>query len=257
MAETDRSLWQRILDADLESHAYTAERHDWPGAAVFSSPLNDSFNLAVVRHSSPTAADALLVRLVDHYRQLGVTPRVRVTPLSSPPDWPDRLRASGFVQTDDSELFFHLVGPVRRPPNPIVDVRLAPEEADVADFVASQMAGFGSADPVGFWVAQALRNRERGGYRFLVAYLDDEPVGAASARFTADTVGIYGVTTIETRRGRGVSTTLLHWVVDEARRRGTEVVFLSALPGSYAARLYESLGFAPLFTVDTYELPTS
>lgn len=252
---TAPTLWREILDADLPSHGYTAEREDWPGAAVFTSPLDDGFNVAVLSESRPQDADALLARLIARFREVGATPRVRVTPLSQPDDWPARLRARGFVQTGDSEVFMRLVDGLRRPANPGVDVRLAPQEADVADFVTTQMAGFGSGSSADFWVAQALRNHERGDYLFFVAYLGDEAVGAASLRLDGDRAGIYGVATAPPYRGRGVGVTLLHAAVGEAHRHGASVVFLSALPDSYASRLYESLGFEPLFTVDTYELP--
>ena len=42
--------------------------------------------------------------------------------------------------------------------------------------------------------------------------------------------------------------------LDEARQRGAGLIFLSAVPDSAAARLYQRLGFAPLFTADTYAL---
>ncbi len=84
----DPTTWARILRCDLQSHAYVAEHADWPGAAVFSHPDVDGFNLAVLQQTSPDQADALLARLTAHYHALGVTPRVRVTPLSEPADSP-------------------------------------------------------------------------------------------------------------------------------------------------------------------------
>lgn len=250
----DIDLWRRILDADLPSHGYATERQDWPGAAVFTSTRGDDFSIAVLQQSAPDAADALLERIVTYYSDLGLTPVVRVTPLSAPSDWPQRLVARGFAMTDASETFMRLAGPFRGAPQPGIDVRRAPEAADLADFVATQLAGFGSDDPVDFWIAQALRNRERGDYRFLVAYLENQPVGALSACFGPGVVGLYGLATLSPYRGRGVGTTLLAAIIDEARQRGVDLVFLSAHPDSAALRLYERLGFAALFTADTYAL---
>ncbi len=250
----DIDLWRRILAADLPSHGYFTERQDWPGAAVFTATTADDFSIAVLQQSAPDAADALLERIITHYSGLGLTPVVRVTPLSTPADWPQRLAARGFTKTADSEVFMRLVGPFHGAINLGLDVRRAPEETDLADFATTQLAGFGSDDSADFWVAQALRNRERWDYRFLVAYLENQPVGALSARFEPGVVGLYGLATRPAYRGRGVGTTLLAAVIDEARQRGAGLIFLSALPDSAAARLYERLGFAPLFTADTYAL---
>ncbi len=251
----DRALWARILQVDSVSHEYAAQRQEWPGAAVFTSDAGDHFNLAVLQPHAPPDPDALLDRLVAHFRAVGGTPRVRVTPLSAPPGWPDRLRARGWVETDEREVFMHLVGPLRAARNPTVEVRAATDAAGLRDVVTVQSAGFGGGAPSEASLAGAQRNLARWDYRYLLATLDGVPVGAASARFQDGAVGIYGVATLERFRGRGVSTAILHAIVDEAQQRGCDLVFLSAMPGSYAEGFYTRLGFTPLFTIQTFELP--
>ncbi len=250
-----RATWARILKTDLQSHAYVAEQADWPGAAVFSHAGVDGFNLAVLQQTTPDQADALLARLTVHYRALGVTPRVRVTPLSEPADWLARLQAHGWTEAAGEEVFMQLVGPLRVPPNPQVHVRHAPAEASLADCVRVQSEGFGGGGEVDEAVARAQQALRRWDYLFLVATLDGQPVGAASARFEDGVCGVYGVATLEGFRRRGVSTTMLHAIVDEAGQRGCDLVFLSAEPLGYARRLYARLGFVEVFHTYHYELP--
>ena len=150
-----------------------------------------------------------------------------------------------------------LVGPLRVAANPQVQVRAAPAQAGLADAVRVQSEGFGGGGRVEEGVARAEQALARWDYLFLVATLDGRPVGAASARFEAGVCGVYGVATLEGFRRRGVSTTLLHAVVDEAGARGCDLVFLSAEPGGYARRLYARLGFVEVFHTYHYELPPS
>ena len=250
-----RTTWARILKTDLQSHAYVAERADWPGAAVFSHAGVDGFNLAVLQQTTPAEADALLGRLAAHYRALGVTPRVRVTPLSEPADWPARLQARGWIEAAGEEVFMQLVGSLRVPPNPEVQVFRAPAEVSLDDCVRVQSEGFGGGGPVDEAVARAQHALARWDYLFLVAQLDGQPVGAASARFEAGACGVYGVATLEGFRRRGVSTTMLHAIVDAAGQRGCDLVFLSAEPHGYARGLYAHLGFVEVFHTYQYELP--
>ena len=110
-----RDLWARILAVDERSHEYFAERTDWPGAALFTNPGAPPFNLAVIGEATEDAASGLLDRIAGHYHSLGLACRVRVTPLSRPADWPDRLAARGFRHlAEEDEEFMLFTGAVAR-----------------------------------------------------------------------------------------------------------------------------------------------
>ena len=250
-----RDLWARILAVDETSHEYHAERHDWPGAIVFTNPQNESFNLALIQDVAPAQVDPLLDAIVDHYRGLGVPPRIRLTPFSRPDGWQQRLTERGFAHVDEDEVFLLLSGRLTLAPNPMVQVKHVPEQATPEVFARTQQAGFDA--PPEDW-ARGIELAERavvaGRYRFYVAYLDGEPAGAASARLDDGLAGLYGITTLPAFRKRGVSTALIHHIAAAAAAEGHHLVFLSASPGSYAARLYARLGFLPLFDVQNFAL---
>lgn len=251
---TDLETWRRILKTDLASHAYTAEQEDWPGVAVFTNQHDDFFNLAVLQQSQADQADRLLKRIVTHYQTRGLTPRVRITPLSTPTDWRERLITFGFVEAEGEEVFMRLDGPLKASANPAVTVLHAPTEVSFSEFVNLQALGFGMAIQGDAWVERAYAARTRWDYLFLVAYVDGQPAGAATARFEDRVCGVYGVSTIEAFRRRGVSTTLLHTILAEADQRACDLVFLSADPKGYARQLYAKLGFIEVFHTYNYEL---
>jgi ribosomal protein S18 acetylase RimI-like enzyme len=251
----ERREWERILRVDELTHASFGERIDWPAVALFVSERGDSANLALIDAVAADEADEVLEAIVRFYRERGVLPRVRLTPLSQPEDWEERLAERGF-RPAEGELFMALRGPLAGEPNPAVTIRRAPDEVDLTVVVATQMRGFGVTSPMPMSeepVARALRNWPD--YRYYAAFMEDVPAGAASARMMDGVAGIYGVATIDRFRRRGISTTLLHVLVDEARAEGCEIIYLSAEPDGYARRLYGRLGFEELFEVMTYELP--
>jgi ribosomal protein S18 acetylase RimI-like enzyme len=268
---SSRALWARILAVDETSHEYFATREDAPGAILFTSDQSPAFNLALITRTTAADAGPVLESIIDHYSRVGRDTRVRLTPLSEPGDWPQRLAQRGFVPLEaEDELFMALPAAsgvtatgAGQPAGPSVTVRRvstdvgAEDEAEV--FTRVQRAGFGEPlEGLPEAIQATRRSLAVGRYRFYVAYLGDEAAGAASARMVRDALGgvagLYGLTTLPHVRRRGVGAALVRYLVNEATAEGLDVVFLSAEPGSPGAGLYERLGFAPTFSVRNYLL---
>jgi ribosomal protein S18 acetylase RimI-like enzyme len=91
-----------------------------------------------------------------------------------------------------------------------------------------------------------------------VAFVDGEPVGFAflGVRGSAGWIGGMGVGP-EARR-RGVGRAVMHAVLDEARRRGLEEVWLEVLvQNEPARRLYEQLGFETVRELEIWTVDAS
>ena len=256
MAAPDRALWERILRADEVNHAYFAERAEWPGVAIFTAERPDApeFDLAVIYRVPPSEAEAILRRIVRHFRDRGRTPRVRLSPISTPEDWPERLRRAGFVETDERYVVNLVPETARLVANPAVAIRRAvtPEDADA--FSAIQVAGFGVPAGHRAWDRELARRHLAAGRRaFYLASLEGRTVGAAAGEHLARGVtALSGLTTLPDARGHGVATSLLARRVEEARAAGSTVIFSTALAESYAAGLYQRLGLVPLFRMRTF-----
>lgn len=90
----------------------------------------------------------------------------------------------------------------------------------------------------------------------MVAVSDDEPVGTLQltiipglARRGALRGQIEAVRVHADHRGSGLGTELVHWAIDESRRRGCALVQLTSdVARTDAHRFYERLGFTPSHT---------
>ena len=105
-----------------------------------------------------------------------------------------------------------------------------PEERDVAA---------GRLGDLGF-----VRERLRHGLNAMAVAEDerDGPLGAGSHQPVGDVSEITGVATLPAARRRGIGAAVTGRLVEHARERGADLVFLSAA-GEAVARLYERLGF--------------
>lgn len=255
-APPDLDLWERILRAEEANLAYFAARTELPGVSVFTCERPDApeFDLAVIYRVAEADADVVLQEIVAHFLAQGRTPRVRLTPLSLPGDWPDRVRRAGFVETAERHRFFTVPETARLLPNPDVVVRRAVTPEDADRFSAIQVVGFAIPPEHQAWDRALARRRLAAGHRdFSLASLDGETVGAAACtHLPGGLTGLYGLTTLPSARRRGVAASLLHHQVTDARAAGSTVVFGSAAPGSYAAGLYDRLGFTSHFAVRTF-----
>ena len=94
----DKTVWDRVLRADERFYGYFADRLEMPGAVLFIAERPDApeFDLAFIGSVAEDKADATLSRIKRHFRAHGRTPRIRLTPLSLPGDWPEILRRAGF-----------------------------------------------------------------------------------------------------------------------------------------------------------------
>lgn len=132
-----------------------------------------------------------------------------------------------------------------RPAGPLAAERVPPEleivrvatPAEVVEFEAVSVHGFAGEDtPVerGALHPPAVLADER--MTMLTGRVDGRPVVAATSYRTDTAVGIYGVTTIASARGRGYASALTRELIDPAMPT-------SLSPSPEAERLYRRLGF--------------
>jgi ribosomal protein S18 acetylase RimI-like enzyme len=260
----EEALWGRLLAFDEATHEYFAEREEWCGALVFTCRQSEVFNLALIRGPAAPDPEALLEAIVAHFRQQRVTPRVRLTPLSRPGDWAERLTRRGFVEQEEAAETFMVwreeqaLSAPSEPPNADIVVRRVHSEAERIESAGLIWEVFGMPEDLRVW-GRDLARRDLGSevQRAYTAFLQGHAAGAASVRMTDGITGIYGVATRPCFRRRGVCAALIRHVIAAARAERHGTVYLSAQTGGYAEQLYARLGFERLFTVATYELAAS
>ncbi|MZQ85590.1 GNAT family N-acetyltransferase [Paenibacillus sp. 5J-6] len=77
--------------------------------------------------------------------------------------------------------------------------------------------------------------------RHYFAFLDGRPVGAASAFYNGETIGIYNVATLEAYRGLGIGSALTAYAIREAKAAGAALAVLQS--SEIGLGIYRKLGF--------------
>jgi ribosomal protein S18 acetylase RimI-like enzyme len=85
-----------------------------------------------------------------------------------------------------------------------------------------------------------------------LARVDGEAAGALSLFFRAGYGCVYNVGTFQQYRGRGIDTTLLLQLIEDAAHLGVDTLFLQALHHGPAQPLYQRVGFRTRFVRQWY-----
>ena len=176
-----------------------------------------------------------------------MTPCLKVTPFSSPPELPAYLRDHGW---SPAVTLTHMVangdGALDAGPS-AVRVRACTTSADIRLFSEVQSAGFG----VPQWVAWVEKtnaiNLHHPGQAFYIAEIDGAAVAVALLLISDTVAGLYAVATLPEARRRGASRALAARAYRDAIDRGAEVVCLNTLKGGPAEQVFARLGFRSVF----------
>lgn len=250
---TDRRLWRQVLRGDALMQEYFAAPTDLGGARLLCCDRADEFNLALVDDVPAAEADAALAAIVRHCRARGATPRVRLTPFSAP-DWPTRLAAAGFVETDERRRFWLVPNAVRLAAHPEIVVGRVTTPAEADEFSAIQAAGFGFPPEHEGWDRRlARRGLATGSVWYYLGRVGGRAVGAgAVVPLTNGAVGLWGLATLPAARQAGVGTAVFRRMIEDARSAGDGPVFFTTARDNPIGAVYERLGCRPLFTTSTF-----
>jgi len=144
----------------------------------------------------------------------------------------------GFVERAREPWFLRPAGelPCAAAPSELEIVRVS-TRAEVAEFEAVSVRGFGGEDAsveVGTFHPQSILADRR--MTMLIGRVEDGAIAAAMSYRSDQAVGIYGVTTVSSARGRGYASALTRALIDPAAP-----AVLS--PSPEAENLYRRLGF--------------
>jgi ribosomal protein S18 acetylase RimI-like enzyme len=126
-------------------------------------------------------------------------------------------------------------------PSTIAALRLRPLHAEEIAPLAAGIEETSEPQLRNRWHEQQLGYRE-----LLLAELDGRPVGTVSiaeAESPRRSLHLFALEVVNQERNRGIGATIIRQVIEEARRRGRERVFLEVRVDNPARRLYQRLGF--------------
>lgn len=136
--------------------------------------------------------------------------------------------------------------------NKKIIIKRANSLSDIEDFSVTQAWGFCETEEkfnqAYSWMRQKnIENLDDNTQNFYVAYDNEKPVGVTLCIYYKNIAGIYAVATLPEYRKKGVSTTLIQRVVDDANNNNIAAITLQTYTESYAHSFYKKLGFEDVF----------
>lgn len=198
---------------------------------------------------NPVVLDAI----VRAYRRHGFPPAFRLPDLPAFERLHGRLADMGFVREQPTLTQWGRVSDLQAVhPGPATDLADAPDAHWMAMFLGAGL------DPVdGACRARSLA-RATGTRYASVCDIDGtgEMLACGAASFSHGWLGVHGMRTAASQRGRGLAARLLHTMALEARRRGIERVFLQVdVHNAPALALYRRAGFQTAWPYAYWRLP--
>ncbi|MEH0841027.1 GNAT family N-acetyltransferase [Micromonospora sp. CPCC 205711] len=199
--------------------------------------------------------DALIARQVEYFRQRGMSVEWKLAAHDEPADLADRLVAAGFVPEDRETV---LLGPVA----PLAGaVPVLPEGVRLREVTSREDLERIAAMEEEVWrsdrshLVTGLEKEiaaDPQSITVVVAEADGEVVSAGWIRYVANTgfAGLWGGSTLERWRHRGIYRALVTYRARLADQRGTTLLQVDASENSRP--ILERLGFVPVTTTTPY-----
>ena len=225
-------------------------RIDYPHNGFIATPADTGLRGADL--------DAFIARQRDHFLDRWRSVEWKTYGYDQPADLPERLIAAGFVPEERETVVVGASEALAGLPTGVPGVTIR-ETTDLADFTAIGELHTEIWGEDWTWVADDLRDRSAqlgpDGYRVLVAEADGRLVSAAwlVMRTRSEFAGLWGGSTLEAYRGRGIYRALVARRAAIARAGGFAYLQVDASDDSRP--ILERLGFVALTTTTPYVHP--
>lgn len=232
--------------------------HD-PSAEVFV--LDDAVrfvwqthNAGSVLYSSLTeeTANSAIEREIAFFKERGCDFEWKLFSYDTPPDMRDRLLNYGFNEDEVEAVMVLSIenAPERLLQKPSYDIRKATTEAmfldvDAVYYEVWKDDPYADATPhkMSEWLYPRYKNHPDS-MSMYVTYMDEKPVSYGRVEFAPDNpfAGLWGGSTLEAYRGRGIYTQLVATRLQEAKTRGCQYLTVDARQDT-SMPILEKLGF--------------
>ncbi|GAA2363760.1 N-acetyltransferase [Catellatospora methionotrophica] len=257
------------LDADALLRAYDEQLRteipdplpagmvvEWDGPVVRMSGL-DRGGFVTYRDVSPLSGpdlDALIARQRDYFAARGEEVEWKLRGHDLPADLPERLEAAGFAPDELETVIIGLAAPLAQPPvlPDGVTLREVTARADLERIAAMEEAVWhDDRSHLVYGLAKELE-ADPHGLTIVVAEAGDEVVSAGWIRYEkgTDFAGLWGGSTLEQWRGRGIYKALVAYRAVRAVERG--FTYLQVDASSDSRPILERLGMVAVTTTTPY-----
>jgi GNAT superfamily N-acetyltransferase len=217
-------------------------------------------NYAVGAGLSGPVSGAEVDRLVDFYVPHGIEPRVELCPLADP-TFVSELERAGFALRALENVLFRPVSrdevfttPYPAPPGLVIEQVDASDPAAVRAYTLAAMAGFLPPDTPGMenFIESSERVARNPRTRSFVARMPAEAGGtivcAGAMAVDGEVAALFGLTTLEPFRRRGIQQAMIAHRLKAAAAGGAKVVTIGSRPGAHTERNVRRMGFQVAYT---------
>jgi len=211
------------------------------------------FNFVVRPRFTDRNVDERIRQVKEYFRLRDLPFLFFVHPSSAPPNLRERLEASGFRLggSQDGMALLRVNSNVRINPGVQVEVASTPQAIRAAGNICASV--FQLPDIVSHYMTEVLMSSlEDPAVTVYLARVQGIPAATCTLVVMCGGAGLYNVATLSDYRGRGVASTLLLKVVQDARALGQEIIVGHV--GPEAARFYWNFGFSTYFKIWVYTL---
>jgi ribosomal protein S18 acetylase RimI-like enzyme len=234
--------------AHLPSHLHGALLLDDPALLLIDSGFpSDTFNAICRARLAGKDIDTRIDRAIEHFRHKNLPFSWWVGPASEPADLGKRLAAHSLTCAEAEAAMALDLAAVPAPPPPPggLTIRQVNTEAEFMTYAAVVAANWDPPDQsvLAVYSGAAAPTLSPGSpARYLIGYLEGEPVAASECFLAHSVAGIYNVVTLPHARRQGIGTALTAAALATAREEGYRTAVLQASANGQG--IYARLGFA-------------
>lgn len=218
------------------------------GWAGYAEPLDFLSQAKGLGMDGPVAPEDL-DRVEDFYRSRGAPAQVVVCPFADPSLLDLTRRGFRIAEFDNALVVAPAsVTPPASSPSPGVETwRAGPDEAGV--WAETCARGFFAAEESIPVVVPAFRAFAKlPEVEVFLVRIDGQVAGAGAIGYRDGLAGFFGTSVLPAFRRRGAHRALIQARIEAARRRGSDLLRVTTLPGSDSQRNFERWGFRPAYT---------
>lgn len=228
---------------------YGIETRELAGGLLGYSGVSGGLSEAVAVGIDCDVSQSVVDEITQFFRAHDATPRVNVSPLGNP-EFGSLLARSGYVPAEYQNMLVADLEVLEGERNP----RIA-ELTDLAQWADASARGFSDEaepDEVMHKVSLLIAT---GGATALEVREGDAVIATACYAFERNGIALFAASTLPPYRRQGWQRAMIRERISRAREAGIRFARVCAAPLGNSERNFRALGFVPLYTRITWEMP--